>query len=262
MLTDTPIHVSGGVFKCPVTNQLLFLCEISSDEMKFLTTLQLGALLLRGIESATVDELDVATLTGLWSIGTIQDVRASTVLSQTAKNAIERSLAEARSSGVVRWLTTQGLTRQLLRWSKDSHPFGHPSVRERAVCFEVHPDAVVQMVPELNELLPSANLSPENQKKLTSYVKFLNKNWKSMDRGMSVAQMEKELFERTEKRAVAQNKKATACGGCGYVALVKACSRCRKVAYCSVSCQTSDWNVSHRHTCRVLQGRSKKQTPV
>jgi len=32
-------------------------------------------------------------------------------------------------------------------------------------------------------------------------------------------------------------------------AKLKSCARCRKVAYCSVECQTADWKARHKHEC-------------
>ena len=32
-------------------------------------------------------------------------------------------------------------------------------------------------------------------------------------------------------------------------AKLKSCARCRKVAYCSVECQTADWKARHKAAC-------------
>ncbi len=38
------------------------------------------------------------------------------------------------------------------------------------------------------------------------------------------------------------------CGSCSSIALVRACTRCRKVAYCNSVCQKADWG-KHRMVC-------------
>ena len=39
---------------------------------------------------------------------------------------------------------------------------------------------------------------------------------------------------------------------------LKSCARCRRVAYCSVECQTADWKARHKHECgkRLEEGES------
>lgn len=40
------------------------------------------------------------------------------------------------------------------------------------------------------------------------------------------------------------------CAACGSTTgRLRACSRCRRVRYCSRACQTADWAASHKHTC-------------
>jgi len=40
-----------------------------------------------------------------------------------------------------------------------------------------------------------------------------------------------------------------ACRHCGKSASLQACSRCRRVKYCSVGCQKADWKLRHKVEC-------------
>jgi len=146
-------HIRGGIYFCNVIRQIVY--EHPFNEGTLLTINGLKDIVMRSTwgckapSSITASNFNGNALLKLWSIGNVKDVRNSTILHQSAKDAIVNCLKKVRKKGHCRTLRTQGLEQQLFHWSIDPHAFGHPAMQHRSVEFIVFKSGRVQMRPKL-----------------------------------------------------------------------------------------------------------------
>ena len=227
-LTNDLRKIRGRVFFRKSTRELVF----QVDEA-FLTASDLRERVVRsskalGVFDVSPDALDQNVLIKLWSIATIADVRKSTLLARSAKNAIEETFAKAKLQCHMRFAATQGLKKALVPISNDPHPFGHPALQHRFVVFHVFINGRVECTPALQPL-DYLNMSAEFVRETLEDARQIENILKSTRPGDRTPSKLHEL------RTADADRRAKACRVCDKRAKFRC--ECCGVRFCGVACQ-------------------------
>jgi hypothetical protein len=225
-----PIHVRGGVFRCPATNTLLFQHPTIKDA-PMMTYKDLSCLLVEVNKDCNLlpGDFHKGTVLALWSIGSLEDARACKALLPTAVNALSRSVNKARQSNSLCYLSTQGLARQLVKCDSNNHAFGHPAVKDRCVEFEVFPFGKVFVCAEFQRLLEGVTtFTPEMESMARDEAEALLYSL-SM-----TAESRKQYMQQRQENIQAIAKQCVACGNRGH----GLCPGCGE-RFCSRECHKS-----------------------
>lgn len=234
----TTKHVRGRVYICTDSHKMCFKIHgPRCDHTELVDIEVLKRLIVVASQGNTSlefpfgkNDINQLTLIKLWSIGTIKDVRKSSILLRSAKNALERSVVRARDDKRVRILNTQGLKKQIAHWKRDPHSFGHPSLRHRSIQFSVFPDGRIQMLAAFGNLLDGWNTIPKDR--IIEESLHLESLMSSFAKRHNHPISAKEL---NTLRIRAIQKRGKACFRCGKSAK-KRCECCGE-RFCSKACQ-------------------------
>ena len=226
-------QIRGKVFFRKSTRELVFQApsaeveEQSTVDKTFLTASDLRERVVRkskalGVFDVSPDALDQNVLMKLWSIATIADVRKSTLLCRSAKNAIEESFAKAKRQSHTRSISTQGLKKALVP-SDNPHPFGHPALQRRCIVFYVFQNGRVEC---FSELVPLGRSKEQLQQQQQQH--WINV-WHSMQPD------DRTLANMHKLRTADADRRAKACSVCRKRAKLRC--ECCGLRFCGVACQ-------------------------
>jgi hypothetical protein len=221
-------QIRGKVFFRKSTRELVF-----QVDKTFLTASALRELVVRsskalGVFDVSPDALDQNVLIKLWSIATIADVRKSTLLARSAKNAIEETFAKAKLQRHMRFAATQGLTKQLVPFHDDPHPFGHPALQQRFVVFHVFINGCVECTPALHTW-DYISMSAECDRRTLEEVSRIENILKSTrPEDMTPSKLH-------ALRTADADRRAKACSVCRKRAKLRC--ECCGLRFCGVACQ-------------------------
>ena len=229
-------QIRGKVFFRKSTRELVFQVpsaeveEQSTVDKTFLTASDLRERVVRsskalGVFDVSPDALDQNVLMKLWSIATIADVRKSTLLCRSAKNAIEESFAKAKRQSHTRSISTQGLKKALVP-SDNPHPFGHPALQRRCIVFYVFQNGRVECC---SALVPSWERSDEEQRT------ELKDAWHWINVWHSMQPDDRTLANMHKLRTAHFDRRAKACSVCRKRAKLRC--ECCGLRFCGVACQ-------------------------
>ena len=147
---------------------------------------------------------------------------------------------------------TQGLTQLVLVYAPHPHPFANPLMQEYFVAFQIFKTGVIRIVPVFrrmcNDFCSQLKKSKYIQRETMRYIKFRNTT-SPRDPQFSHKWHQKRTLYNERKAFRKYSKHFAQCRNCLYSAILKDCSRCRTVSYCSIKCQKTHWKKNHKYNC-------------